>query len=1564
MDSYPFILMKSLSPDSDKLKKGVTPMKKLVITCLFLTVLFSSNVFSKEIYTFERMWPTMEGQWYFNKPSGIAIDSEGFVYIADSQNHYIHKLSADGRLVTRWGRLGSGSGEFNQPQGIAIDSSNIVYVADCQNNRIQKFKSNGQFIAAYGTSGSGNGQFALPYGIAVGVSGDIYVTEVNNNRVQRFKTDGRFIGKWGTPGSGNGEFNWPYGIAVDGQGVVYVADSQNNRIQKFSADGIFIQNLGTSGSNTGEFDWPLGIAADNTGAVYITDMNNHRVQKFGKDGKIDTWGVMGSGDRQFYSPDGIAISSSGYIYVADSGNDRIQKFTQNGLFVGKWGRGSNTGEFASPDGIAIAKNGDIYVADTGNNRIQKFTKDREFIKVFDGKFYAPYRMTIDKEGNVYVADSGNNRIQKFDADGNFLLKWGRNGKENGQFSRPYGIAADSRGNVYVTDQGNSRIQKFDKTGQYLTQWGIKGSNAGEFNQPQGIATDSDDNIYVADTHNHRIQKFDKDMNFIIEWGTQGSGEGQFDQPNAVTIDADGSIYITDMKNCRIQKFGFANGKPELISIFGEEGSYPGQMKYPGAGAIGSDGNFYVADNNNHRIQMFKKKADQKLSKAIIVAGGGPYPGNKLWDSTRISANFAYQVVIYQGFEKKNIQYFSHDYQKVDLDNNGKPDDIAGVPTVENIRKAMAEWSEDADMLVVYLTDHGGDGRFVLSGTETVSAESLRDWLNQSRGKKYKEIIVIYDACKSGTFHTAFASLSAPRILMSSTSGTEDAYFISQGMISFSGFFWTNILNGSPVKAAFDSAQAAVSTIIKVQIPRMDNQGIPENRIIGNGTETTQDIPVITEASFYGGTLRVKAADKDGISRVWAVMKPEDDAQTSSGSAVTDMPSSDLIFMGNGEYTGDYQNIMPGSMVIYAKDLVGNISAKELPGQSRLLRRRAVIVSGAGRKNATTACNALKNQWYADTDIVFLAPSDSSLSCKNNGKPDKEATLSNLKDALSDADNLRDLTLYLTGSGASGIFRINDKETLTAATLAQWVNALQNKIPGKITVIYDADYARSFLTALSSRDRIVIASASPEQRAFSDTDMSFSGFFWNAVAAGASVRQAFSDARNAVGFLSDVTPEINDPNNLAAVYYIGNGIKMAESVTILPDMTLSGQFSAPIRTEDSSGNMTGAWVMITPPGCHSELNCKPVRLELLPKTGGYEALYNDFKNFGTYHISVYTRDKSGNISLSGETEIYQSGGQDIYEPDNDSAHASYIVINDRMPQEHNFGNSGDQDWMKFCGVAGQTYTVRASGLGKDCNPVFEIYDRNFKMLKSWRSSGEDIVQEWKCVYDGIYYLKIYNQKTGQDTGYHLDIYTPTAALPGYLTGLITDEQGNPIKDAQIKTDVSGSALSFADGQYVMNQPAGSRITVTVSVPGYYDRTETISVSEGGIASLNFSLSRIPPETPYQPTPEEQGFITVGENLSLNICVRYHGLIFGMTMTFAPNPHGLSGVFWKADPATLKQIQSSSPACIDVGNDLAMNIRAEYRGIRYEFPMSFYPYPDAASASEFFWKADPASLRIIY
>jgi hypothetical protein len=123
---------------------------------------------------------------------------------------------------------------FNNPRGIAVNSSGYVYVADYANHRIQTFTPGGAYVMQWGLPGAGNGSFIYPYDIAVNSSGYVYVADTNNHRIQIFTPGGAYVTKWGSLGYGNGSFNYPYGIAVDSSNNVYVADSYNDRIQKFS----------------------------------------------------------------------------------------------------------------------------------------------------------------------------------------------------------------------------------------------------------------------------------------------------------------------------------------------------------------------------------------------------------------------------------------------------------------------------------------------------------------------------------------------------------------------------------------------------------------------------------------------------------------------------------------------------------------------------------------------------------------------------------------------------------------------------------------------------------------------------------------------------------------------------------------------------------------------------------------------------------------------------------------------------------------------------------------------------------------------------------------------------------------------------------------------------------------------------------------------------------------------------------------------------------------------------------------------------------------------------------
>src|SRR5439155_8960073 len=133
--------------------------------------------------------------------------------------------------------------ELNRPSAMAFAPHDNLYVVDSLNNRVQKLTKEGKFLAKWGPAGSGAGEVNMRWGIDVDTAGNVYVTDWRNDRVQKFTADGRFLMQFGTSGSGEGEFNRPTGIAVDQAGVIYVADWHNDRLQVFDADGSFIDKL-------------------------------------------------------------------------------------------------------------------------------------------------------------------------------------------------------------------------------------------------------------------------------------------------------------------------------------------------------------------------------------------------------------------------------------------------------------------------------------------------------------------------------------------------------------------------------------------------------------------------------------------------------------------------------------------------------------------------------------------------------------------------------------------------------------------------------------------------------------------------------------------------------------------------------------------------------------------------------------------------------------------------------------------------------------------------------------------------------------------------------------------------------------------------------------------------------------------------------------------------------------------------------------------------------------------------------------------------------------------------
>ncbi len=243
--------------------------------------------------------------------------------VTEYSEHCVSIFSSDGKKLRSFGTRGSDKGQFKYPSGVAVDSEGNILVADRDNIRIQKFTSSGQFLKV--TRGV---PFSCPDGIAFNSSNNkIYVIDVHNHRVQVLNSDLTYSSTIGRPGSGNGEFYHPCGISCDSTGKVYVADCHNNhRIQVFTAEGTFITKFAKHGENEGNLNRPTGIAIDTSGFIYVSEEGNGRISVFTSEGQfISTFGGCGFGG-EFINPEGLAVNKDGILYVCDYDNNRVQCF--------------------------------------------------------------------------------------------------------------------------------------------------------------------------------------------------------------------------------------------------------------------------------------------------------------------------------------------------------------------------------------------------------------------------------------------------------------------------------------------------------------------------------------------------------------------------------------------------------------------------------------------------------------------------------------------------------------------------------------------------------------------------------------------------------------------------------------------------------------------------------------------------------------------------------------------------------------------------------------------------------------------------------------------------------------------------------------------------------------------------------------------------------------------------------------------------------------------------------------------------------------------------------------
>ena len=1324
----------SFFPKSLGIKKSILKMETNnqnfpTIEMPLMGIGYQKNILDNEepLFEFAYKLPTTHSFYNFENLVDIATDKK-IIYLLDKKLKSVFKYSDDGFLISSW-KLGN-SIDIQEPDSIAIDN-NIIYIfAD---KSIYMYTLNGSYIKKL-LEVEDLEQLSMNADIALD-RGYIYVYDYTC--IWKYTSTGKYISK--NEMDDIMSICYPPTIDIDSSGNIYVNDRLNNVILKYSSDLIYHSKCNINPVygftldnnklyiNSGD---GLSICSDISGSIskceehhnfypYIFDesiqtdtfqrtnmtlsnsyifqnnlqcdysgtMNNPEINKFTQKGHlVENWHPPFSMIFNFNKNSAIACDDK-YIYVVDTGNNRIIKYTLNGIFSDMWGKiGDCHNEYNYPIGIAV-DNDYVYIADNKNNRIQIIDKmNKEYI--FSFNVYSPIDIEVDKNGLIYVL--GYNGLQLFNVNGELIKSFSIYGK---------GIALDRQGYIYLTK--DTKKQKHDL-----------------------------------------VQKIDLDGNIINTWGEYGSEDGQFSWLNGITCDEYGLIYITDSYHPLPPPIA-PGDKPwpenNRIHVFTTEGefitSFDIDIYGPWDICVSKDGAIFVVQERNNIVKFNKNSETLIESKAIIVAGGGPYPGNDLWNATQISTEFAYHTLQSQGFSYNEISVLRPDIDNTYINWFGNWT-LRNKASNDNLKKYINSWSivDNTKRLIIYMVDHGGQENFRMneseilyaSNTEFLTSSSLDTWLDKIQlDGNIDEVIVVYDACRSGSF---ISSLTPPegkkRIVITSTMPEENAYFITQGTISFSKHFWNSIFGGLDLLQAFKNASDAMRPF---QTPCLDANGdgkvnteedlqLVSDIYLGDGMNFYNDAPIIenvytdqvNEESSSAAIYANNATDDDGVARVWALIKPPDFHMVQTDSSVIDFPSIELLPGNGNNYTGIYDGFTTSgtyTISIYSRDRNGNISKPKMlevnVGES--FSQKCIIISGGTqsssawpsiKNNIKLAYDALSFQGYSDETIRIIIPPGPTIV--DIGAYMYELSLDMIRDHIISwaSYHTKDLIVYLIDEGYHENFMINDTETLSPHLLDIWLDKLQNNefFHGKVTVIYDGNCSGHFINELippEEKERILISSTKDMRPSYSlsNGNISFSNFFWTRILNGSNVRDAFEHAKKSMFFSCySQIPQLDDngngvsnesaDGNLARQYKPGSGIMLGDDAplihSIIEDQTI-GSNNGVIWVKDvtSTGHIEEITAVITPPCQHywdiPEQDFPVVTLYWNEANQRFEGNYENFDVYGEYNISVYAKDNNNVISVPAETSLTCAATvPDAYEFDDTMEEANVIAMSTQHP----------------------------------------------------------------------------------------------------------------------------------------------------------------------------------------------------------------------------------------------------------------------------------------------------------
>ncbi|NBV86703.1 MAG: hypothetical protein EBS01_10700, partial [Verrucomicrobia bacterium] len=641
------------------------------------------------------------GSATFFSPTGVALFN-GTLFVADQMNNKIRKISASGAVSTfagsgiQGGADASGtSASFYFPYGIAVDASGNLYVADTNNHKIRKITQAGVVttFAGSGNSGSGDGtgtnaSFTAPRGIAVDASGNVFVADYEDHKIRKITPEGvvTTLAGSGAQGADNGlgldaTFSHPCGLSVDASGNLYVADFDYSLVRKITPGGVVTTLAGTGNPGTDDgqglastFTYPQAVAVEAAGTVLVCDTYANKIRRMtevavsiaaGTSNTLLIPSAVGT-DRGSYDcfvsesyagsvaslPANVQVfttSPAANSQVASGGSLTLSVAVGTGSYaaapvsyqwreLGKADVTTLASGFSNPKGVASDANGNVYVADLGNHVIRRVSPEGDVSTLAgypgwagyndaagsSARFYNPRAVAVDGRGNVYVADYIYHVIRKITPEGSVsalagLANYASYTDSTGtgaRFNSPQGVAVDASGNVYVADTGNSKIRKITPDGVVTT---IGGSAT--FNSPEGVAVDASGNVYVADTGSHTIRKITQGVVSTIA-GTSGisgmvdglGSSARFNTPNGLAVDAAGNVYVADYNNHTIRRITPAGVVSTLAGSPGNAGytnasGTNATFYYPSGVAVDGFGNVYVADMYGQSVRKITQGAN-------------------------------------------------------------------------------------------------------------------------------------------------------------------------------------------------------------------------------------------------------------------------------------------------------------------------------------------------------------------------------------------------------------------------------------------------------------------------------------------------------------------------------------------------------------------------------------------------------------------------------------------------------------------------------------------------------------------------------------------------------------------------------------------------------------------------------------------------------------------------------------------------------------------------------------------------------------------------------------------